>query len=787
MKKLLVVILTVVMLLAFGIVASAEENEPVAKVGNTEYTTIEEAIANWTNNTTLTLLSDVTLTDTITLKSTEHHILNLGTYTLTAASGKDVFVIKACGTGSAEKSTITINADSTNPGGINAGSKRIVYYKYADGGITAEDRPIIKITGGVFTSTGTGIYTIGTAARKCATLNISGGTFDCTINGSSKSKLIISGGTFNKSVSSQGDSTCSRLISGGKFKTIGFMTADTNNTKFWIGTSMANSNVGVYVDANGYLVVGGAVITEAGDRFEAHSTNYSGWSSYLKYSSAATYGLYYETASEALADNAKGNVTIFGNELVLDSSTTTGYKGIITAPSGTKEFTISYPQGTTPSWTVDASNLDGKIVVKKEFTTSTFSANSAESVIINYVAYNTLAEAIAEAQSGDTITLVRNVDVEETITIPEDLSITIDLNGNNLTAANDSVNLVIEGTLTINDTAGTGISTMRNHMVKGELIVNGGTLQNIATLSAGFTVYVDGGKVTINGGTIQAVNDSNYAIAAVAEAGEIAINAGAVKGNRGCLSVETGSKVTISGGEFNVTGAIGGHCVYVTNGDVTISNGTFVPYVDNNQITSYSAYLNGKDANVTITGGTFGDDVYNRAAVTASAGTLVVSGGTFEAEVARKYCAYGFECVESNGTYSVAVWNVELGEILTYLGVSTRENGTGITVGYEFDNEAYALYCAQNDVTLEIGTHFAVKGYSALEQSLTDYTSDAGQFNVVVKNLNATHESLALEMTLYIVNGDSKQYASPNGFVSEITEVYAVANYYGKALEEVNA
>jgi hypothetical protein len=144
---------------------------------------------------------------------------------------------------------------------------------------------------------GCGIYTIGTAARKCATLNISGGTFNCSIYGSSKSKLLISGGTFNYSVGSQGDSTALRLIWGGKFKTLGFMTADSNNTKFWFGTSMANSNVGVYVDKEGYLVVGGPVITQKEDRTDitlGEPKSYSSWSSYLKYSSAATYGLFYE-------------------------------------------------------------------------------------------------------------------------------------------------------------------------------------------------------------------------------------------------------------------------------------------------------------------------------------------------------------------------------------------------------------------------------------------------------------------------------------------------------------
>ena len=292
-----------------------KEFRPVAKVGNIEYGSIDEAIAAWTNNTTLTLLDDVTLSDVVTIKSTEHHILDLGTYTLTAASGKNAFVIKACGTGSAERYAITIKADATNPGGINAGNKSIIYYKYADGEISTEDRPIIKIEGGVFTGStsawGTaGIYTIGTAARKCATLNISGGEFHCTINGSSKSKLIITGGLFHYSVGSQGDSTAIRLISGGTFKTLGFMTADSNNTKFWFGTSMGNSNVGLYINDDNYLVVGGPVITEFGGRFQAKATNPTKWSSYLQYSSAATNGLYYTNAEMAIKKHGEANVVL---------------------------------------------------------------------------------------------------------------------------------------------------------------------------------------------------------------------------------------------------------------------------------------------------------------------------------------------------------------------------------------------------------------------------------------------------------------------------------------------
>ncbi|MBQ6613567.1 MAG: hypothetical protein IIX19_07610, partial [Alistipes sp.] len=290
---------------------------PIAKVGNTEYCTIDEAIAAWTNNSTLTLLNDVTLSDVVNLNSTEHHILDLGTYTMTAASGKNAFEIIARGTGASERTAITIKADANNPGCIHADSKSVVYYNYANGTATGDDRPIIKIEGGIFYggtsgySTTAGIYFKGgSAARHAATLNISGGEFYCAINGQSKSKLLISGGLFHYSVGSQGDSTALRLISGGTFKSFGFMTADSNNTKFWIGTSMKNSDVGVYVNKDGYLVVGGPVITEFGDKFTAKATNPTKWSPYLQYSSAASNGLYYTNAEMAIEKHKEANVVL---------------------------------------------------------------------------------------------------------------------------------------------------------------------------------------------------------------------------------------------------------------------------------------------------------------------------------------------------------------------------------------------------------------------------------------------------------------------------------------------
>ena len=133
----------VAMLSGFAFTANAQ----VAKVGEKTYGTIDEAVANWTNGTTLTLMADVTLTDVVKLKSTEHHILNLGTYTMTAASGKHAIEITCEGRSSASYA-LTVNADATNPGGITATGKSCIYYKKSG---STKDRPIILINNGVFT------------------------------------------------------------------------------------------------------------------------------------------------------------------------------------------------------------------------------------------------------------------------------------------------------------------------------------------------------------------------------------------------------------------------------------------------------------------------------------------------------------------------------------------------------------------------------------------------------------------------------------------------------------
>ena len=60
MKKTLQILLFALIAIMMPIGILAQENENVAKVGDTEYTTFDEALTNWTDGTTLTLLTDIT-------------------------------------------------------------------------------------------------------------------------------------------------------------------------------------------------------------------------------------------------------------------------------------------------------------------------------------------------------------------------------------------------------------------------------------------------------------------------------------------------------------------------------------------------------------------------------------------------------------------------------------------------------------------------------------------------------------------------------------------------------
>lgn len=513
------------------ITAFADDQVPVAKVGETEYTTIDEAIDNWTSNTTLTLLADVTLSDTVTIKSTEHHTLNLGTYDMTAAENKNAIEILSYGTGDAERNALTVNADKTDPGAINAGSKSCISYQYSTTYTTSNDRPIITINNGVFNG-GTssfgknvGIYGLGVRSeqRKCATLTINGGIFNCAINLATMGKMIINGGTFNASVGGQGGATAYRHIAGGRFKTFGFMTADENPNKFSIGSTHGVNDYYVYIDSDQYICVYNKA--KIGSIAEADFIAENGITAktvgtaekrntYLQYSSAVN-GLYYVDSELAFSDFDKKNSTtkdiVFYEGAAMDSMTVNTSlevdltanevlptdKVVLNKASSTFAFTCYEDQ--VPDVTVTTS-LPAYEVVESRIALMDAESNKVSYVYslnklptyakIGSTEYVTLLDAVAAAKAGDVITLLDNVSEDGFVV---DKNLTLNLNG---------FTYNIEGTVGSAGTETNGLQLLKgaNVTIKNGTITSGTAqmlVQNYSNLTLD-GVVLDGANLAGN-------------------------------------------------------------------------------------------------------------------------------------------------------------------------------------------------------------------------------------------------------------------------------------------------
>ena len=386
-KIVLALLLTLVLVLCavpIGVFAGESgenlvpQSDAVAKVGSTEYATIEEALAVWTttNNSVLTLLADVTLPDVVELKSTESHTLNLGEFTMTSAKNKSAIEIKQndrtnagyCLTVNATTGGITIDGTSTK----NA----CIYYNKSS---STRDRPIITINGGVYTGTYYSLFFNGNSNTNCPQIVINDGTFYGTYVWLVGVKTTIRDGYFDGQINLRGGSSNPVQITGGEFKKWHFNCIYDKDTKFAVGSVKSGTTprvymTGLYVDENNWLNVGGAPITAPGTQFEA-STQATYWHNALIRSSATEYGsngtytpnvLFWETLETAMANSrantSGGKVTVHIDSYDLTGST---FKGSLMLPDTDHQFTVTFEEGTTPTWKM-GTNVSGELAAYKK-------------------------------------------------------------------------------------------------------------------------------------------------------------------------------------------------------------------------------------------------------------------------------------------------------------------------------------------------------------------------------------------------------------------------------------
>ena len=307
--------------------------------------------------------------------------------------------------------------------------------------------------------------------------------------------------------------------------------------------------------------------------------------------------------------------------------------------------------------------------------------NSTNVAKIGDTEYESLADAIKAANNGETVTLLADItSVGKPLTVPADVTATLDLNGHTLkvskyTTKKDQV--LVEGSLTLTDSVGTGkvcsdYTGTAGHVVsvsgKGSLKLAGGTITTEGMTKAGIAVYVGGnGSFTLTGGTVYAdAKRGNAAVNAVSATSKVEIVGGAV------VAAED------SAGETNIIAVKG-------SGNAVISIGGTAAISGPQAVAASSTVM-------TVTGGSF-------------TGTVVapknsISGGSFTTDVtAYLYDETVNACEkQADGSYTVAK--------AEFTAVATITDKDGVVTRYAAATEAFSALKGGDTLKLlaDIGT-----------------------------------------------------------------------------------
>ena len=223
---------------------------------------------------------------------------------------------------------------------------------------------------------------------------------------------------------------------------------------------------------------------------------------------------------------------------------------------------------------------------------------------------------------GGTVILVDDVVLENAVTVANDKSVVLELNGHTVSHVAECVAsyqmIYNKGNLTINDKVGTGklefndtgagepdtkwaSCTIRND---GVLVVNGGTIEHLGqqTYNSNNAIYSYSGSVTINGGSILA----KYSRSVRIWRGSLTINAGEFDGQIWAQLMENCS-ITINGGTF-MPASLGGDSssIFLTNDNaqvnLAITGGLFLTKVKCSNVNNVVG---------SITGGIFTESAVN--------------------------------------------------------------------------------------------------------------------------------------------------------------------------------
>ena len=621
MKKLLATILALVM--ALGLCSVSWATDPaVAKVGDQEYVTLQEAIDAAGRKATVTMLADTRENVTI---STNDLTLDLNGHTLNGSTGerKPALTITARVTvkdSSAEKTGTIMREDTAENSGV---SSHYVIDVQGSGWLTFESG-IVTNNSGNAAGKGASLVRVGDdSVAKYPGLNIKGGTFtqdNFIVIKVDSGDLFLNGGTLNSANSYAIEDWHRATIKGGTVNgTVAAWTysgghkSDLEISGGTINGDVISVNYGSTKDKVAKVSITGGTVT-------------------------GTLGTYtYSGGLELTDDAAKATIEVTGGTF---SSDPTEYvvedSGVTKNADGTFGVAKAYLAmvGDTSYYTMDeafkAQTASGEpIVMLRDYTTgSTFNSGTVKRTVdLNghtWTCTGTDANSAAFEINNPNATLtVKNgkvVSSQLVGLIPSAMGGTIKYD--NSTLVFESVKMMT--------TAHSGIETNGNNTNDAVTLKN-----STLNVPNGFGIYFpSSGTLTIDNSTINAKTMG-------------------VQVCSGRLSINEGSAITVTGDAVPKTendGAIqDGAAISIVNrtgykglSDVTVTGGTFTAKAGNDAIKAYNwannteAEFTAKD-NVAVTGGTFSSDprAYVGAQPVATAGSDYIVGGKDIADAAN--------------------------------------------------------------------------------------------------------------------------------------------------------
>lgn len=665
----------------------------VAKIGDTEYKTLQAAIDAAGRRQTVTLVSDTKENVTIANQLT----LDLNGYTLNGGTvkGKPALTVTARVTvkdsGTARTGTI-MREDTAENSGV---SSHYVIDVQGAGWLTFEGGNV-KNDSGNSKGKGASLVRIGDdSVAKYPGLNIKGGTFtqdNFIAIKVDRGDLFLNGGTINSANSYAIENWFRATVKGGTVN---------GDAASWTYSGGANSTL---------EITGGTI------NGNVTSVNYGN------------------------AEDKKATVKITGGTVngELDTRSYDPTTGELTAIDDAKKAAIEVTGGTftndPTAYLVESSSItkeNGKYSVAKAYLAK-----------VGNTQYYTMDEAFkAQTASGEEIVLLRDYKTAGTFSSGS-IKRTVDLNGHTWTYTGTGINYAA---FEINYSDAT--LTVKN----GKVISN--TLVGLIPSALGGTITYDNSTLIFenvemisngNSGIETNGNNTNDTVTLKNSTLNVPNGFGIYFPSSGALNIEN-SKITaktmgvqVCAGSLNISGDsvinVTGDPVAKTENDGAIQDGAAISIVNR---PGYKGL-----ANVTITGGTFKSakgealKAYTWENKTESefgkSNVITVSGGTFSNEIPRDYCAAGLTSSKnSDGTYTVKdiTYVAEVGGVkyeTVNAAIAAANNGDTVTLLSDTTEDVLI----NKSITLDLG------GKTLTNTGVGKATISITVNNVTVKNGN---------------------------------------------------